>query len=67
MLHRDLKGDNVILGDFGEVIVLDWGLAKLLPEAGQGATINQVDEPPVAVEAAFELDHQRGPSRHQIA
>jgi tetratricopeptide (TPR) repeat protein len=28
ILHRDLKGQNVVLGDFGEVIVLDWGLAK---------------------------------------
>jgi PAS domain S-box-containing protein len=32
-VHRDLKGDNVMLGDFGEVIVLDWGLAKLVDEA----------------------------------
>ncbi|MEZ4375429.1 MAG: serine/threonine-protein kinase [Polyangiaceae bacterium] len=29
VLHRDLKPGNIMLGDFGEVYVLDWGLAKI--------------------------------------
>ena len=27
------RDDNVVLGDFGEVIVLDWGFAKMFPSA----------------------------------
>jgi serine/threonine protein kinase len=37
VIHRDLKPQNIMIGSFGEVLVLDWGVAKILRE-GQSAS-----------------------------
>ena len=36
ILHRDLKPDNVMIGSFGEVMVMDWGVATALSSPGDG-------------------------------
>src|SRR5205823_2740451 len=50
VLHRDLKPGNVMLGKYGETLVVDWGLAK--PLRGPERVSDGSEEPPLTPSSA---------------
>jgi eukaryotic-like serine/threonine-protein kinase len=48
VIHRDLKPANVMLGPYGETLVVDWGLAKVIGRKEVGASVEATLKPSLA-------------------
>ena len=44
VLHRDLKPDNVMLGPFGEVLLMDWGVARLAGDTSEVVSSEAIEK-----------------------
>ena len=60
VIHRDLKPQNIMIGSFGEVLVMDWGVAKIRDDARQSAVYNTSDGTVIGTRDYMSPEQARG-------
>lgn len=60
VIHRDLKPQNIMIGSFGEVLVMDWGVAKIREDSRQSAAYNTSDGTVIGTRDYMSPEQARG-------
>jgi serine/threonine protein kinase len=60
VIHRDLKPQNIMIGSFGEVLVMDWGIAKIRDDPSQAAVFNTSDGTVIGTRNYMSPEQARG-------
>jgi eukaryotic-like serine/threonine-protein kinase len=60
VVHRDLKPANVMLGDYGEVYVLDWGLARVLDGTPADEEVSKVGDGVPSIDGSTQVGAMLG-------
>jgi serine/threonine protein kinase len=60
VIHRDLKPQNIMIGSFGEVLVMDWGVAKIRDDSRQSAAFNTSDGTVIGTRNYMSPEQARG-------
>jgi serine/threonine protein kinase len=60
VIHRDLKPQNIMIGSFGEVLVMDWGVAKIRDDPHQSVVFNTSDGTVIGTRDYMSPEQARG-------
>ncbi|HEX6715792.1 MAG TPA: serine/threonine-protein kinase [Pyrinomonadaceae bacterium] len=60
VIHRDLKPQNIMIGSFGEVLVLDWGVAKIRNDPRQSAAYDTSPGTVIGTQTYMSPEQARG-------